>query len=122
MFSLHDSINRSIQWPERAEGLKNHQVERAGQAFLLLPFHIPPVVEQQQFKPIPVDSQHRKQGNPTTGVKAESVCGELKDQDLDGPFTAKRWLKSHPLYLIGFGNQSSHNRTHLIVQNKYTSN
>jgi hypothetical protein len=64
-----------MQWPERA------QVERAGQDFLLLPFHLPPVDEQQQFKPIPVDSQHRERRDSSTYVKVESGCKELKDRD-----------------------------------------
>jgi hypothetical protein len=49
-----------VQWPERAEGFQNHQVERTGQDFVLLLFHMTPVDEQQKFKPIPVGSQHYK--------------------------------------------------------------
>jgi hypothetical protein len=73
MFSSDGSRNRNMisdarrQFSSsaamRAEGFENHQVKRPGQNFVFLLFHIPPVVEQQESKPIPVVSQHRKVEN-----------------------------------------------------------
>jgi hypothetical protein len=59
--------------------LENHQVERAGQDFFLLLFHMPPVDEQQKPRPIPVGSQYRKAEDQSTSVKVESGGDEMKD-------------------------------------------
>jgi len=47
-----------MQWPECAEGFKNHQVERIGQDFGLILFHRAPVDNQHKLKSFPVDNQH----------------------------------------------------------------